>query len=96
MVLYKLIDHGVENELVVQTFLLTFVINNSVFSRDPMSLIDQSKYAAASEEEKREMLQKVKPTATRHIFLIRHGQYHFHNEKQNLTDLGTFCFFLYL
>lgn len=36
------------------------------------------------------MLSKVKPTATRNIILIRHGQYHLNSEKKNLTELGFF------
>lgn len=41
--------------------------------REPLFLVDQDAYLKANEEEKKEMLKNVKPTATRHIFLIRHG-----------------------
>lgn len=50
--------------------------------------MDQDKYCAADEDAKKEMLVKVTPTATRHLFLIRHGQYHLDSEQKNLTPLG--------
>lgn len=56
--------------------------------RQPDYLVDQKKYANADEAGRKEMLEQVKPTATRHLFLIRHGQYHLESEKKNLTDLG--------
>ncbi|CAB3411316.1 unnamed protein product [Caenorhabditis bovis] len=56
--------------------------------REPLSLVNPKKYDAASEEEKKKMLDDHKPTATRHIFLIRHGQYHLDSETKNLTPLG--------
>jgi hypothetical protein len=43
--------------------------------REPVSLVDQDAYLKATDEEKKEMLKKLKPTATRHIFLIRHGNF---------------------
>uniref|UniRef100_A0A915CAM4 Serine/threonine-protein phosphatase PGAM5, mitochondrial n=1 Tax=Parascaris univalens TaxID=6257 RepID=A0A915CAM4_PARUN len=57
-------------------------------SRDPLSLVDQEEYNAADPASRKEMLQKVKATATRHIFLIRHGQYFMETEEKNLTPLG--------
>uniref|UniRef100_A0A915DLC1 G-patch domain-containing protein n=1 Tax=Ditylenchus dipsaci TaxID=166011 RepID=A0A915DLC1_9BILA len=57
-------------------------------NRDPLSMINDKKYNAADDEEKKTMLEKVKPTATRNIFLIRHGQYFLDSEKKNLTELG--------
>ncbi|KAK0420279.1 hypothetical protein QR680_014598 [Steinernema hermaphroditum] len=57
-------------------------------SRDPMSMVDEAKYEAADAETRKEMLEKAKPTATRHIFLIRHGQYHTESDIKNLTELG--------
>ncbi|KAH7729723.1 Protein PGAM-5 [Aphelenchoides avenae] len=56
--------------------------------RDPLYLVDQDKFSAADEETRKEMLSKVTPAATRHLFLIRHGQYHLDSEKKNLTPLG--------
>lgn len=60
------------------------------FSRDPLSLVDQEEYNAADPASRKEMLQKVKATATRNIFLIRHGQYFMETEEKNLTPLGKF------
>ncbi|VDK44556.1 unnamed protein product [Anisakis simplex] len=57
-------------------------------SRDPLSLVDPVKYEAADASERKEMLKKVKPTATRNIFLIRHGQYAMDTDEKNLTPLG--------
>lgn len=56
--------------------------------REPLNLVDQKAYEKANEEERKEMLSKVKAKATRHIFLIRHGQYHLDSEERNLTELG--------
>lgn len=56
--------------------------------REPMSLVKPDLYEKANEEERKEMLEKLKSKATRNIFLIRHGQYHMDSEKKNLTDLG--------
>jgi len=57
-------------------------------SRDPMSMIDQDKYDSADPDARKQMLENAKPTATRHIFLIRHGQYHLDSENRSLTALG--------
>ncbi|KAI1726740.1 histidine phosphatase superfamily (branch 1) domain-containing protein [Ditylenchus destructor] len=57
-------------------------------NRDPETMLNEVKYNAATEEEKKEMIAKVTPTATRHIFLIRHGQYHLDSKEKNLTELG--------
>uniref|UniRef100_A0A183BJ74 Serine/threonine-protein phosphatase PGAM5, mitochondrial n=1 Tax=Globodera pallida TaxID=36090 RepID=A0A183BJ74_GLOPA len=56
--------------------------------RDPLTLLDDDKYQAADKEGRKQMLAKVTPTATRNIFLIRHGQYVFDSELRHLTDLG--------
>lgn len=66
-------------------FLLLY---NIIFRRDPLSLVDKKKYDHADEATKKEMLEKHRPTATRHIFLIRHGQYHQEADVKALTDLG--------
>uniref|UniRef100_A0A914C1P6 Serine/threonine-protein phosphatase PGAM5, mitochondrial n=1 Tax=Acrobeloides nanus TaxID=290746 RepID=A0A914C1P6_9BILA len=42
----------------------------------------------ANEETRKELLKEVKPTATRHIFLIRHGQYQLDSKEKYLTALG--------
>ncbi|TKR64730.1 hypothetical protein L596_025219 [Steinernema carpocapsae] len=57
-------------------------------SRDPMTMINEDEYEKADEETRKQMLEKAKPKATRHIFLIRHGQYHMDSDKKNLTELG--------
>uniref|UniRef100_A0AC35U1J0 Serine/threonine-protein phosphatase PGAM5, mitochondrial n=1 Tax=Rhabditophanes sp. KR3021 TaxID=114890 RepID=A0AC35U1J0_9BILA len=56
--------------------------------RSPTSLIRPKKWNSASEEEKAEMIKKVTPTATRNIFLIRHGQYQLSTSDKFLTELG--------
>lgn len=45
--------------------------------RDPKSLVKPSKNKGDPAEDNKvnEKLEKVKPTAVRHLFLIRHGQY---------------------
>lgn len=53
-----------------------------------MSLVDQAQYQAADAEGRKAMLERHRPTATRHVFLIRHGQYHLESDKKNLTPLG--------
>lgn len=53
-----------------------------------MSMLDAQKYNEANEEQKKEMLDKVKPKATRNIFLIRHGQYFLESKEKNLTPIG--------
>jgi len=62
--------------------------NSNWDMREPMMLVDQKEYLKADEAGRKEMLATVKPTATRHIFLIRHGQYILDSEKKNLTELG--------
>jgi len=56
--------------------------------RDPSAIVDPDSFEEADEPTRKEMLTRVTPKATRHIFLIRHGQYHLDSEKKNLTDLG--------
>lgn len=59
--------------------------------REPMAMIDKKKFEAASPDEQKAMLEKVKPTAVRHIFLIRHGQYDVDADdpdEKKLTPLG--------
>ncbi|KAE9551037.1 hypothetical protein FO519_005737 [Halicephalobus sp. NKZ332] len=59
--------------------------------RDPFSLIDHSVYDKADEETRKKMVEKVTPTATRHIILIRHGQYVMNKDdptEKKLTLLG--------
>uniref|UniRef100_A0A914HEZ2 Serine/threonine-protein phosphatase PGAM5, mitochondrial n=1 Tax=Globodera rostochiensis TaxID=31243 RepID=A0A914HEZ2_GLORO len=56
--------------------------------RDPLTLLDDDKYQAADKEGRKQMLAEVTPTATRNIFLIRHGQYVFDSERRHLTALG--------
>uniref|UniRef100_A0A915ENP5 Serine/threonine-protein phosphatase PGAM5, mitochondrial n=1 Tax=Ditylenchus dipsaci TaxID=166011 RepID=A0A915ENP5_9BILA len=56
--------------------------------RQPHSMLNLTKYNAADEDKKQEMLKDVTPTATRHIFLIRHGQYVLGKGEKYLTPLG--------
>uniref|UniRef100_A0A8R1HKC8 Serine/threonine-protein phosphatase PGAM5, mitochondrial n=1 Tax=Caenorhabditis japonica TaxID=281687 RepID=A0A8R1HKC8_CAEJA len=56
--------------------------------RDPMSLVDSRKWEKADEEGRKKLLEENKATATRNIFLIRHGQYHLDREVKCLTPLG--------
>uniref|UniRef100_A0A914USM0 Serine/threonine-protein phosphatase PGAM5, mitochondrial n=1 Tax=Plectus sambesii TaxID=2011161 RepID=A0A914USM0_9BILA len=56
-------------------------------SRDPVSLIDQVAYDEADGPKREEMITKVKSKATRHLILVRHGQYHMDGDKC-LTKLG--------
>ncbi|KAE9551038.1 hypothetical protein FO519_005738 [Halicephalobus sp. NKZ332] len=58
--------------------------------RDPFSLIDHSVYDKADEETRKKMIEKVTPTAIRHIILIRHGQYFMTDDldERKLTPLG--------
>lgn len=57
-------------------------------SRDPLSLVDMREFDGADEEKRKEMLKQKQPTATRNIFMIRHGQYHMKTLEKNLTPLG--------
>lgn len=58
------------------------------FSRDPASLVKPIKSKATPEDENKynERLEAVKPTAVRHLILIRHGQYNL----DGATDLDRF------
>lgn len=65
----------------------------SNFRREPLSLINLRKRNVESgEEELASRLDHYKAKATRHIFLIRHSQYHMDGaleEDCTLTPLGT-------
>lgn len=66
---------------------------HSNFSRNPASLIKPLKSNATPEEENKhnERLEAVKPTAVRHLILIRHGQYNLDgvtDVDRFLTDIG--------
>lgn len=72
------------------------------FSREPASLVKPMKSKKLTETEENELNEKlvaVKPTAVRHLFLIRHGQYNLEGKQDSeryLTELGLyygFCFF---
>ncbi|KAI6228383.1 Serine/threonine-protein phosphatase Pgam5, mitochondrial [Aphelenchoides besseyi] len=56
--------------------------------RDPLCVVEADAYNKADEATRKKLLEEAKPTATRHIFLIRHGQYHLESETKHLTDLG--------
>ncbi|CAJ0606975.1 unnamed protein product [Cylicocyclus nassatus] len=56
--------------------------------RSPAFLLNKKKYDKASDEDKKKMEEEVKVTATRNIFLIRHGQYELDKENKCLTPLG--------
>uniref|UniRef100_A0A7E4ZUK1 Serine/threonine-protein phosphatase PGAM5, mitochondrial n=1 Tax=Panagrellus redivivus TaxID=6233 RepID=A0A7E4ZUK1_PANRE len=59
--------------------------------RDPLSLVDQREYEKADADKRKEMVAKQRPTATRHIILIRHGQYVLDTKdpvERKLTPLG--------
>lgn len=61
--------------------------------RDPKSLVKPLKGKATPEEENKqnEKLESVKPKATRHLLLIRHGQYNLNGKsdvERYLTELG--------
>lgn len=62
-------------------------------SREPTSLVKPLKAKATPEEENKynERLEAVKPTAVRHLILIRHGQYNLDGVTDSdrfLTELG--------
>ena len=64
------------------------------FRRDPESLIRPLKQSATDEEKQRhkDALNGKVPKVTRHLILIRHGQYHDTEKgdhKRVLTQLGT-------
>lgn len=60
--------------------------------RDPASLVPPTKGSLQSEEEiKKQSIDRPRPTATRHLLLIRHGQYNLKgikDEERSLTTLG--------
>ncbi|CAD6194001.1 unnamed protein product [Caenorhabditis auriculariae] len=56
--------------------------------REPSQLLDRKKYDKATDEERKTLEDECKATATRNIFLIRHGQYHLDSVEKNLTPLG--------
>lgn len=60
----------------------------SICSRDPASLVKPIKSKATPEDENKhnERLEAVKPTAVRHLILIRHGQYNL----DGITDADRF------
>lgn len=63
------------------------------FSRDPASLVKPIRSKATPEQENQynERLETVKPTAVRHLILIRHGQYNLDGETdvdRFLTEVG--------
>ena len=62
--------------------------------RDPESLVQPLKQSATDEEKKlqKDALAGKVPTVTRHLILIRHGQYHDREKediKRTLTELGN-------
>lgn len=64
-----------------------------IFSRDPASLVKPIKSKATPEDENKynERLEAVKPTAVRHLILIRHGQYNLDGATDSdrfLTEVG--------
>lgn len=56
--------------------------------RDPLTLLDPKTLEEANEQKQKEMLAEVKPTATRNVILIRHGQYQMETKDKFLTPLG--------
>jgi len=78
--------------------IIFWIVNSSVsikiglwfFRREPHSLLKPSKSAPTDSE----TVEKVKPTATRNLILIRHGQYNLAGVKDDeryLTALGICC-----
>jgi len=63
--------------------------------RDPGALTKSKKsHPSTNKDASDETVVQKKPTASRHLLLIRHGQYNVDGEtddKQTLTDLGYFC-----
>lgn len=54
-------------------------------------MINHSEYEKADDETRKKMVEKATPTATRHIILIRHGQYITDKDdpiEKKLTPLG--------
>ncbi|GFY53586.1 hypothetical protein TNIN_22781 [Trichonephila inaurata madagascariensis] len=65
--------------------------NHNWDRRDVSSLIKPNKKKEVSDEEMEKKKAELKPTATRHIFLVRHGDYYLNREKEEerkLTPLG--------
>lgn len=70
-----------------------FQFVHSFHSRDPASLVKPLKSKATPEDENKhnEKLESVKPSAARHLILIRHGQYNLDgatDADRFLTELG--------
>ena len=63
--------------------------------RDPTTLTEsKKKHPSTNKDASGESIVQKKPTASRHILLIRHGQYNVDGEsddKRTLTPLGCFC-----
>lgn len=58
--------------------------------RDPASLVPPSKSRIDNDEKSEKLSKQVRPTATRHLLLIRHGQYNLggaSDEEKTLTQL---------
>ena len=65
-----------------------------LFRRDPKSLVKPKK-EEESNDEYNEKLKKVTPTVSRHLILIRHGQYEMKPDSDKnrvLTALGIFSY----
>jgi hypothetical protein len=60
------------------------------FSREPESLVKPEKLTVMTEKQRAETLEKLTPKATRHLILIRHGQYLLDADVKSLTALGLF------
>lgn len=67
---------------------------NSSFRRDPKSLVEGPKDNSEKEvTDYKNRLKKVTPTASRHLLLIRHGQYvdtAKYDSERVLTSLGKY------
>jgi len=63
--------------------------------RDPAVLTEsKKKHTSTNKDASSEGVAPKKPTASRHLLLIRHGQYNVDGEsddKRALTSLGCFC-----
>lgn len=78
---YQLLDESIE------------LFHSIITSRDPASLVKPIKSKATPEDENKynERLEAVKPTAVRHLILIRHGQYNLDGAtdvERFLTEMG--------
>ena len=59
--------------------------------RDPVAMVKPPKNGSNEDNDYQNALKKATPTVSRHLILIRHGQYHLDGEKDAgrfLTDLG--------